>query len=239
VGRWNGPELILVRKVSIFDLTYGYLKMFHQNEDISQKFKVATVVQLAQLLDRGWTSEELGAELRRHYKATEGKKGLDLPTHFRGRSPQRTNLLRTGKFYYHNELRVTTPPPVVDFDYNTGEIKRVVQDYYLEMRASYTLEDLTNYFLSKQGLCHKEAVTFGRVKGAIKWLLDQFEVDLVLFMIDISNDIIMTNNYNKLRVPSDVKEYYADAIQLFQKKVTENRVSGGDQIVPRRRLLSH
>ena len=228
-----------MRKVSIFDLTYGYLKMFHQNKDISQEFKVATVVQLAQLLDGGWSSEELGAELRRYYKATEGKQGLDLTAHFRGRSPQRKNLLRTGKFYYHNELRVTTPPPVVDFDYNTGEIKRIVQDYYLEMRASYTLEDLTNYFLSKQGLCHKEAVTFSRVKGAIKWLLDQFEVDLVLFMIDISNDIIMTNNYNKLRVPSDVKEYYADAVQLFQKKVTENRVSGGDQIVPRRRLLSN
>ena len=37
--------------------------------------------------------------------------------------------------YYHNELRITSKPPVIDYDYDTGECVRKVEEYFLEMIA--------------------------------------------------------------------------------------------------------
>jgi hypothetical protein len=227
-----------MKKISLYDLAFGYIKLFYMNTDISVSAKKEVIMDVVELLDKGWTAEELGSHIKNYYTANRGAM-MDLKAYFRNLKPTKVNLLKPCNFYYHNELRITTPPPVVDFDYNTGELIRTVEDYYLEMKASYTIDELANYFLSKVGLCPGEAMTKNRIIGALQWLANNYDIDLILFMIDIADDIIVTNNLNKLRIPSDVKEYYAEAKELMNNKITECKVAGGDKIVPRKRVLSN
>jgi hypothetical protein len=227
-----------MNKLSIYDLAFGYIKLFYKTADVPIAIKKKSIMDFYNLLDKGWTIEELRIHIKDFYHETKGSIIMNLENHFDRIKPKNINLLKPMNIYYHNELRITTPPPVVDFDYNTGEMTRTIENYFLEMRASYTTDNLTQYFTTKPGLVANETMTYNRIKGMLRWLTESYNIDLILYMIDVANDVIVTNNLNKLKMPSDIKEYYSEAKEIMQNKITETKISGGDKIVPRTRVLS-
>ena len=224
-----------MKNISIYDLAFDYMEKFPVSDDKATKKEV--IIEMAYLLAEGWTDKEIATHLDK-FRASNPGKVPDLKLIFKDKERKETNLLMPLKFYYHNELRVLPPPPVVDVDYNTGEFKKVVSDYYLEMKASFTINDLYEYYLTKDGLYEKATMNPNRVLGSLSWLVNKFPLDQVLFMIDIAYDIITTNDKPPLSTPMEIQDYFQKSADALNQKVTESKIAGDGKIVPKKRVLS-
>lgn len=224
------------KKISVYDLAYGYFKLFYQI-DIDQldiTFKQQTLQAFQRLLDEGWTDREIAYYLKKAKKEQDDSVKRLLPF-FRSLSRKQTNLLKSGEMFYHNELRMTTPPPIVDFDYDTGETVRIVQEYFLELRSSFTLHDLVAYFKSKPHLYVPEIMSDNRLLGSFKWLINNFDLELILFMIDEAELHVACGKSAPLDNPSNIHEFFLAAKHHRQKKINECKLAGGATVVPRSR----
>ena len=224
------------KRLSVYDLSVGYIKLFRSKENLSPEDKKQIIQDFNELLSTGWTAQEIA----RHLKLAAQNKDVtakDIRLFFQNKKMVRTNLLIPNKMYYHNELRITSKPPVIDYDYDTGEYVRKVEDYFLEMRASYTLEELTNYFKRNAHLYIPEIMNDCRLKGALKWLTQNYDIEMVLFMIDIAENQIAFNDAPPLKNPSNLHEYFLNAKASYECKMNQCRLSGGAKIVPRKRGL--
>lgn len=200
--------------------------------DSNDKRQIAKT--FSRLLSQGWTTEDLIATLKR-----EKQRGnvVDLETLF-SRLSEPKNLISPTTIYYHNELRITPGPPIVDYDYNTGELKRTVEDYFLEPRGSYSIEDLVDYFKTKSHLYVQAIMPDNRLKGSLKWIVDQHGVELTLFMIDAAEVSVSIGMSQPLKNPSNLSDFYVVAKQNYEKKMSECKLAGGAKVVPKRRKLS-
>lgn len=222
--------------MSVYDLSIGYIKLFRSNETLTADDKKKIIQDFNQLLANGWVVQELVRYLKlAAQNKDQGAK--DILGFFQDKKPAYVNLLIPNKMYYHNELRITSKPPVIDYDYDTGECVRKVEDYFLEMRASYTLEELTAYFKRNAHLYIPEIMTDSRLKGALKWLTQNYDIEMVLFMIDIAENQIAFNDAPPLKNPSNLHEYFLNAKAGYEHKMNQCRLAGGAKIVPRKRGL--
>lgn len=222
-------------KTSLYELAYHYLRKFI--EDPSKAEKKEVMEGFKHLLDSGWTTEEIGKHIKGNLDKADDNPNVKAL--FSKARTKKENLLNTDTFYWHPQLRITPGAPKRTVDYNTGVITRVEEeDHYLEMKASYTLEDLYFYYVKQ----HDEPETLGEVrkfKGGLKYLLGQYSLDTILFMIDASANHIHAEDYRPLNSPLDVVDYIRDAQAALGQKITEERTAGDDKIVPRKRVSLH
>lgn len=224
------------KQLSVYDLVIGYIKLFRASEKLGPEDKKQLIQDFNHLLSEGWIAQEIGYHLKMAAQ-TKDLSAKDVRLFFQSKKMNRTNLLIPNKMYYHNELRITSKPPVIDYDYDTGEYIRKVDDYFLEMRASYTLEELTAYFKRNVHLYIPEIMNDSRLKGALKWLTQNYDIEMVLFMIDIAENQIAFNDAQPLKNPSNLHEYFMNAKAGYECKMNQCRLAGGAKIVPRKRGL--
>ena len=192
---------------------------------------------ITNLLSKGWTSGEIQFNME-FFKDRYPEIELSLSQYFSGRTPKRFNILKNPGYYYHNELRIMSPPPVVTVDYNTGSITRKLTDYYIEMRCSYTVEELYNYFLQHDKLYNKRYIDQSKCIGGLKWMLNnKFNIELILYMIDIANDMAIANDTHPLVSILDLQHFAKGAEDALNQRVTQVKSTGDDKIVPRKRML--
>lgn len=214
---------------SKYDLCIQYLQKFYNKNNITNVIKKESLVQISFLLAKGFTDKDIIIAINNDVK--------DLYTFFNDKTPTNYNLLHPLKFYYHKELRIISPPPVIDFDYDTGERTVTYSDYFLEMKSSYTLEDLYNYISSFDDLYNKNIYDKNKVIGTLKWLYEKYDIELLLYMIDASNDYISTNGLQPLTNLFDIQTYYNYAKEKLDAKINQSKITEGEQIVPKRRVL--
>lgn len=221
---------------SVFDLTFTYIQRFY-TEEPNREEKLRILNQFEDLLFYGWTTEDIVKSLRAFQVRYPGQRP-DLPQLFSKLNPTSNNLLKPNKTYYHNELRLMPGPPKRELDYNTGEIKKVVEEYFLEIRASYTIDNLVDYFI-KQFDLPSNGDERKRYIGGFKYLLKTYNIDLVLFMIDAAANLTYSEDRNQRDFnPLDLAEYRHAAETATMNKQTEIRIAGDDKIVPRKRVLT-
>ena len=151
----------------------------------------------------------------------------------RNNDKHKMNRIDGTTMYFHNELRITPGPPSVHFDINTGEIISKSEKFFLEMRSSYSVNDMFNYLKSKSQFkyCICDA---NRTKGALVFLLNKHSVDYTLFLIDTTNNILMNDNkfiYNLLEVDKNINI----ANENYTRKKTENINNGLSNIILKER----
>lgn len=193
-----------------------------------------TVKALTYLLNNNMTSEQLLKEIPHINKQIDA--GTDIKSLFKRADQTKENLLVQGHFYYHNLVRSLPKPPQTSWDINTGEIVTTNEPYFLEMRASITLEQVVDYYCSRFNI-KLDATATNRYKGSFRYMIQKLGIDLVLFMIDTASDIIMSEDMPKPTSPVGIGEYEATARQCYFAKVSENIASGDDQIVFKSRVL--
>lgn len=221
---------------SIFDLSFAFIERFHSHEP-SKEEKVQIIRDFEELLMYGWTIEEIQKVLR-SFMTKHPNVRPDIPKLFSKVSSRRANLLTQGIFYYHNQLRITPGPPKRDLDYNTGKIVKIDEEHYLEMRASYTIEDLADYYIYQLNLT-PSVQERTRLIGAIRYLLKQYPIDLLLFMIDQATNYLQYGDKSRRDYnPLNLSDYRGQAEGAMNEKVTETKLSGDDRIVPRKRILT-
>ena len=127
------------------------------------------------------------------------------------------------------------PPPVSYYDPNTCEIIQEEVEYFLEFKASYTLNDLIDYIRTKDSM---KLLTnnIKRLTGAINIELKRFSIDYLLFLID-TTDTIYSNKKKELKSLFEIEDYVKETDININAKRTESVVNGTDKIVLKTRLI--
>lgn len=217
---------------SVYDLSYLYIQRKYRNFDIPLNIKINVIKSVKECLVNGRTYNEIN-------KAIKESKDfcIEDDKFFRNiRSGSFTNLLKHDRGYIHNELIITNPAPKKMYDFNTGEIVMCGEenDFYLEYRASYTIEDMYNY-IKKQSAFYDVIDNFDRSIGTIKYLCSKYDVEHVLFMIDAIQKEYDATLIGKVKSLIKINEYSVLARENYNIKRTILISSGFTKEIPRKR----
>ena len=193
-----------------------------EHDNVVQKFSY--------ILDKGYTFEECNFILLSQMSSIDKKKSFSIKDILNYTS-YHANMIKQNKMYYHKELRIQSQPCTVDIDYNTGTMISTGQEFFVEIVASYTMEDLINYLLSF-GYINTRQWQSNRLKGMIKHYVNKYGLDATLFMIDAVSDNIETKEFDLNRFDN----YYSIAIGYMNNITNNCKANGGDKIEPRKRL---
>ena len=214
--------------VSTLDLTYLYiLKFYKQEPPLDEKKEL--ISDMCTLLQYGYNDKDIMSAIR------ELNTKAPVTRLCAGKVFSAKNILNPFNFYYHNQLRVTPKEcPVIEKD---GVITQPDDTpYFLEMRASYTVGELVDYYIKVFGV-RPEDVNRGKFSGGFEWLLKKYTIDLVLYMIDSCATSMVLEDLRGPKSPLDVGEYVEIARESLEAKKTEAYTKRCDRIVPRKRTL--
>lgn len=137
--------------------------------------------------------------------------------------------------YYHPELTIhnTLNPVIEDIDAGTHATSKK-NVFWIEPRASYTMDDLQNYFYSKQMV---DTVSYppGRVRGILSHFVERYYLEPTLFMIDCAAAV-----YQETKKKFDLKtfdDYRSAALERIETAKNHCVYSGGANYVNRPRVL--
>jgi hypothetical protein len=138
------------------------------------------------------------------------------------------NLLEYGRFYYHPALQIAPPPPVIDV-LPDGTFKASYEEdpnFYLEVKESFTLDDLADHFYKRCGITKQRSRQAD--KGAFKHILKSVDLDVILYAIDeaISCDDIP-------RTAFDIDNYFDQAELILDDRKNTLHMEGLDHVIPR------
>lgn len=218
---------------SIYDIVYYYIDTFYPQEKLDKEQKKTIHRQVKKLLSNGWCSSEL-CEGFKNAKKKRQSPTLYVSKLFAGKRPKQVNLLEQGTFYYHSELRLTSAAPKREIDYDSGEIKIINEPYFLEMKASYSVEDLIRYY-AKQTRIKLLDHEISRFKGSFNWMIKTYSLEDILFMIDATVNMSLAEDLPMPSSPLDTQAYIKDGRDARNQKVTETVQSGGNKIVRKKR----
>lgn len=208
---------MLTNKGSIFDLATVYI-MFYKD-----KYPYKTLLNYFKYtLDNGFTWKDC-----LKFIATTS----DF-SYFKNRSPQYgTNIIKQNVMYYHKNLRVQPDPSVSDVDYNNGTIVSTEQEHFTEIVASYTLDEVFDYFTSLD-LYDTRQWQKSRVYNMLKYYVNKYGIDQVLFMIEA---ILNTKNEEEYFDLNKI-DNMAPIGQTYKQTAFDNcRSNNSDTIKPRER----
>lgn len=224
-------------KKSIYDLSIDYIKNFYTHEpSVNEKKKI--IKEFIKYLSIGWNQ----VEIFKHLESIKKNKSLindcflEKALKFYTKDIKLRNLIDPTEIHYHNQLRIFPGRKVVKIDYDKGIFKSSNEKNFLEMRASYTVENLYEYFVSKEDMYIERLKDKKQFIGAFNWLLSKFEVDEILFMIDKAESKVINDSKSlKLKSPLDLKSYIEDGQKALTSKKNALIYNDADNIIPRDR----
>lgn len=217
---------------SMYDLAFHFIQDFY-GASCPQETKEKVLDEIVDLLYRGFTSGEIARRWKTYRREYPGSIP-DFQTLY-AKDPEEENLLTPDKMYYHNALILIPPPPKRTFDPESGEIHKENHPYFLEIRASFTIRELVEYYVRSFSLTPDEE-DLHQYEGAMKWLLKYHDVEQILFMIDVAANLCRSEDLEPIP-PVRLREYRRDAENIRLTKITELRAMGEERIVPRKRAL--
>lgn len=146
------------------------------------------------------------------------------------------NLLVRGKFYYHPQLQVTPPPPVIRFNPDgTFEASYETEpEFFLEIKDKYTADDLLDYYYKRTET--KSNPKFRkRDRGAMDYILRLEELDVILYSIDEAAVMHMDVNGQAPRGPLDIQDYFHYGAALLEDRKNTLEMEGLNHVIPRSR----
>lgn len=220
-----------MNKLSIYDLIDYVFKLLPQQYKTVEVDKYLFDSFLV-LQKNGWTSKEILWVINNHGGVLV-KGVLDFNLLFGYVQHGENNLLQN-KMYVHKELKILPPMSSLSYDIESGEIIKTEQEIFLEMRYDYTIDDLFNYCVSKKNFSNNIKKQKSKTYGGLRWLLNKFDVQEILYMIDCADDEIGVSNYSKLDNILLLQNYYEEAndkINIAYGNVKSN----GIKIIRRKR----
>jgi hypothetical protein len=211
---------------SVYELAFNLINKNYTQIDKQTKIKI--INKIIEVLQNGSSYNSINSKIQTSPIGSE-----DVERYLESTRVGCSNLINFNTFYYHNELRVVPSAPEVYFDLNTGDFVREPFEYFLEMKASYTIDDLINYLRTKPSM----SLLFNnenRLVGGLNSLLGKYDIDKLLFAID---HIDMVYDRRFLKNIFEVEEYIKEAEDSYNMKLTESVVNGTNKIVPKKREL--
>ncbi len=139
------------------------------------------------------------------------------------------NLIKAGVFYYHPQLRNTPPlPRVINKEDGTEEWH--IEPFYIEIKDTYSINDLHKYFTDKM---NTESNNLKRDIGALKYLVDTYGLDEVLFTIEYVWDHCTCDDLRLPRQPFELDRWIHDGTERLKTIKAEATANGTDREIPR------
>ncbi len=137
-------------------------------------------------LSKGWTIEALMKEIETFALANPQRlQYIYSLKDIIGTKKPRINLVN-GIICYHNDLRKPIAPTRIRF-MSSGEIIRKDADADIQQKEEYYVNDLLNYYYKRTRQKATERM-ITRDEGKALYLLKEFDVDEILFAIDIAEE---------------------------------------------------
>ena len=135
------------------------------------------------------------------------------------------SLLNRTSFYYHGELRLTSPPPTWNSE----------SKFYLEMKINYT-EDMALYYFFNKFKVNTQWVDENKERGAFKYLIKMYSkldfvqsIDMFLYLCDYT----FNNSKSTISTLYDMRQYEIDAMNMLQQEVKHAKFVGTNKIIRR------
>lgn len=142
------------------------------------------------------------------------------------------NLLEPGMFYYHPILQVAPKPPVVkQRDDGSFYTSYEEEEFFLEIKESFTFDDLVAYFyevMELNGEGFKE-----RDIGAFKHILRSYDLDTVLYTIREARFLAEDLTKPIPKSPFDIRDYVDAGMAVLEERKNICYMEGLDRVIPR------
>lgn len=149
-------------------------------------------------------------------------------------NPCDLNLIKQGVMYYHKELKIMSPLPVVVHDIDAGTLTSEPTEFYVEPVASYTIDDLLKYFYSKN-MADTTEYNSKRMQGMFKYMIQKYGIDKLLFMIEHAARMF---DAEKQQFSLTTFDSFSSTASRYLEEIKNNcKYSGSDKYVPRKRVL--
>jgi hypothetical protein len=225
-GRFGKKYAKLVRG-SVYDLVALYIKLIIKHP-VQPAESSALLKKFAEILNNGYTFQALLKEILITFKNRS-----TFPFQKYSRKVE-GNLVTQGVMYYHKQLKIMNSLPSIVHDIDKGTLTSDNVEFYVEPVASYTMDDLLKYFYSKD-MADKQEYNPKRMAGMFKHMIDKYGLDKLLFMIEASARMFAAEH--KVFTLSDFDSYSSTASQYLEEIRNSCKYSGGENYVPKRRVL--
>ena len=216
---------MLINKGSVYDLAAFYIKLY-VGRSVNKDELNYIIKSFSSILDMGYSLNECVKILLDNMNNKQGFKIMFIKRY----TSKFENIIKQNQIYYHKELRIQPKPNVIDVDYNTGTMISTKQEYFVEMAASYTIEDLMKYLLSF-GYVNTYQWQYSRLKGLMEHYIKKYGIDTVLFMFEAIADNIEDGDFDFNKFDN----YYQTAKNYMDNIKNNCSTNGGDKIEPRAR----
>lgn len=219
-------------------------------------FKINSIKAVTELLENGVQANNISKAINYYminYKMYSDKPYLslkpvfsleDIKTLLNVRPVDKDNLIELSKFYYHKRLRLMPKPPMMTVD-EKGNASTIIEPFFLEMIKTFTIEFLLDYFYES----HQVPLTARKGKrdiAALKYVVNTYKdciydanwLDIILYMIDVSRQIIIDKDSRPITNIFHIQDYERQALDLLEDKMNYERINGVDKIVQRRTMDS-
>ena len=151
---------------------------------------------IARLLDKGWSLEDLYARIQHlnHVDITQKPSHIfknpptqPQPVVYQKDYSDPNNLLKQGEYYYHSELRESKKPIYAKINIK-GELIYSNPDIAIQLKEKYYMQDLLGYFYMRCNI-KPEPQLYAKHAGAFNHLLKSNSLDELLFTIDVVSDV--------------------------------------------------
>lgn len=220
-------------KKSVYDIAMECTIAIYGTLDIDKSLKVQVLNMVVNKLREGLSYDDFNKCLKQNYKNNKSIAFLEKELN---KFNNKSNFLvpDPNNIYIHNELIIVNAPPKKIFDYDSGKIEYVEEEYFFENVASYTIEDLYKY-VSKQNVYKNACFDKKRTIGSLNYLVKIYGIETVLFMLDCGEKLFFCEILKEISNVLDIKKYYKDAVINLNAKKTALKQAGFLKVIPRKR----
>lgn len=209
---------------------YFVVNVQSKSEGVSRRIEYA-IQSIKNSLEVGWTIDSIREEIDKfklHHPSL-----ISSIYHIEeiiGNKQPPQNLMDPNIFYYHNELRITSKPVKILFNEEERRYERLEEAFFLEMKKAFTLQDLLDYWYKSISVKPNQNI-LNQDTGKFKHFLKYYDIDELLFMIDLS---IRERKAMNLPIHRDVFqiEKFADkAKEAIEAKRSVQKIQGVNSVV--------
>jgi hypothetical protein len=228
--------------IKFFEEVKGFKRDSNNRIEAPDTYKNKVMKEVQEILQGGMHEKQLEDLMDRYVKEHPSPKEVynvqDILNNFKVDAKKvvvkfdPNNLIESGKFYYHPALQVAPPPPtVVQLDDGTFESSYETEEFFLEVKEKFTLDDLVNYFYNIMEI--KDSGMKERHVGAFRHILKSNDIDVILYTIDEARAMAEDLNRPRPKNPFDITDYIDYGIEVLEERKNTCYMEGLDRVIPR------